>query len=202
MKSRLLEVGIAQRISPGEELSGDRCFVQQSGNRALLGVIDGLGHGAAAANAAEAAGAVLEGPAPLPVSALMQRCHERLRDTRGAALTLMEFNIAVWQLQWTGVGNITAVLLHPEPFGKLCRTELFVRGGVAGVRLPSTVAYSARIALGDMVVAATDGVRSSFAWDINRIEPPQQLADRLLARHHNGYDDALVVVARIQRGAA
>jgi hypothetical protein len=50
-----------------------------------------------------------------------------------------------------------------------------------------------------MVVAATDGIRSSFV-DALRREPPQRLADRLLENHRTGHDDALVVVARMAGG--
>jgi negative regulator of sigma-B (phosphoserine phosphatase) len=194
----LLDIGIAQVVSPGEVQSGDRCIVQESGDRALIGVIDGVGHGPEAALAAEAARAALDEPADHSVGALMMRCHERLQDTRGAAMTLMSFDARNLMLEWSGVGNVAAVLLHPEPSGKLRRTELFVRGGVAGLMLPSIAVSSARFALGDMVVAATDGVHSSFADNINRIEPPQQLAERLLARYQTGNDDALVVVANIR----
>lgn len=199
---RLLEVGIAQAVSPGEVQSGDVCFLQELDDRALLGVIDGLGHGAEAAQAAEAARAALDGPPDQSVGALMMRCHEQLRETRGAAMTLIAFDGHKLQLEWIGVGNVAAVLLHPEISGKLRRTDLFVRGGVAGVQVPSMVVSSARFALGDMVVAATDGVHTSFADNINRMEPAQQLAERLLGRYQTGHDDALVVVARIRRRQA
>lgn len=199
MRRGLLDIGIAQVVSPGEVQSGDRCFILDSGERALIGVIDGLGHGPEAASAAEAARAALDEPANHSVGALMLRCHERLMDTRGAAMTLMSFDPQTQQLEWSGVGNVTAVLLHPEPTGKLHRTQLFVRGGVAGVQLPSIAVSSARFAPGDMLVAATDGVHSSFPDHINRIEPPQQLADRLMQRYQTGTDDALLVVACVRR---
>jgi len=195
-----LEIGVAQQASPGEVLSGDRYFLWQSDTRAVLGVIDGLGHGAEAALAAEAARAALDEPAGQSLRELILRCHERLRGTRGATMTLIGIDTVSWLLEWIGVGNVVGVLLHPEGSGQLSRTELFVRGGVAGRSLPSTTASIARIARGDMVVVATDGVRSGFAYDINRIEAPQPLAERLLAQHHTGYDDALIVAARIQRG--
>lgn len=194
-----LKIGVAHRPAPGEEKSGDRWFVQQSRDRAVLALIDGLGHGPEAAIAADAAHSALENPFRQSVSMLMQRCHERLRETRGAALTVMQFDTQAWQLEWAGVGNVTAVLLHPESTGKLTRTELFGRGGVAGVQLPSTASSSVRIAPGDLLVAATDGVHPNFAYGITRIEPPQQLAERLLTRYCTGYDDAMVVVAQILR---
>ena len=199
---QVLQIGVAHRPAPGEQQSGDRCFVQQAADCAVLALVDGLGHGPQAAIAAEAALAALRAPDRQSPSLLIQRCHERLRETRGAALTVMQFDMQSWQLEWTGVGNVIAVLLHPEPTGKLTRTELFGRGGVAGVQLPSTASSSVRIAPGDVLIAATDGVHPNFAYGITRFEAPQQLADQLLTRYCTGYDDAMVVVAQIQRSEA
>lgn len=196
----MLEVGIAQATLPGELQSGDRCHVRQAGDRALIGVVDGLGHGAKAAIAAEAACEVLNASGGNSVTELMLRCHERLRETRGAAMTLLDLDLAQQRLEWLGVGNIAAVLLHPSPSGKLDRTELLVRGGVVGVSMPPPVPSATRIVPGDMLVIATDGVDAGFADGIDRLEPPRRLADRLLGQHRGGHDDALVVVARVQWG--
>jgi negative regulator of sigma-B (phosphoserine phosphatase) len=105
------------------------------------------------------------------------------------------------RLEWAGVGNIMALLLHRQPSGKTVHTELYVRGGVVGVAMPATVACGVSIAPGDLVVAATDGVDLGFVEDLGRPEAPQQLAERLLERHRSGHDDALVLVARIQWGS-
>lgn len=201
MTRGMLDVEIAQSTLPGELQSGDRCHVHQGEHRALIGVIDGLGHGAKAAVAAEAACEVLDAPGGDSVTGLMVRCHERLRETRGAAITLLELDLRQQRLEWLGVGNIAAVLLHPLPSGKLDRTGLLVRGGVVGVNMPPPAPSSIRIVPGDMLVIATDGVGAAFADSIERLEPPRRLADRLLAQHRNGHDDALVLVARVQWGA-
>jgi hypothetical protein len=47
---------------------------------------------------------------------------------------------------------------------------------------------------------ATDGVRPGFAEGLPLKEPPQQLAERILARDGKGTDDALVLVARVLGG--
>jgi serine/threonine protein phosphatase PrpC len=193
-----IDIGIAQLALPGETQSGDRCVVKTSENRTLIGVIDGLGHGSEAADAAAAAAEVLETFAHESVGALMQRCHERLRDTRGAAITLMVFDTAVGELQWVGAGNVAAALLHIESSGRRSCQELLVRGGMAGSLLPSTEASRLAITRSDVVVVATDGLHPGFADGIGRGEPPQQLAERLLAQYRTAHDDALVVVARLQ----
>jgi hypothetical protein len=197
MTRGILDVGVAEFTLPGEPCSGDRHFVHQAGSHALIGVIDGLGHGAEAGVAAEAACGQLAEADHQSVGQLLARCHEQLRGTRGAAMTLMNLDMKARRLEWVGVGNIMALLLHPQSSGKMAQTELYVRGGVVGVSIPATVASGVNIAPGDLVVAATDGVDIGFVEDIGRPEAPQKLADRLLERHRNGHDDALVLVARI-----
>ena len=56
--------------------------------RALFGVMDGLGHGPAAANAAIAAAEALRNARGERVEVLVQLCHRVLAGTRGAAMTL------------------------------------------------------------------------------------------------------------------
>jgi negative regulator of sigma-B (phosphoserine phosphatase) len=194
----LIEIGVAACTLPGEQESGDRCVVRHFDGRTVVGVIDGLGHGPEAARAADGAAEIVEAHGHEPVGLLMQRCHERLLDTRGAVITLLEFR-ADGTLRWVGAGNVATVLVRCGPHGEPRREELLARSGIAGVVLPSIVSLDAEIAPGDMVVAATDGIRSSFV-DALRREPPQRLADRLLENHRTGHDDALVVVARMAGG--
>jgi hypothetical protein len=194
-----LAVGIARFTLPGEILCGDQCHVSQDYERALIGVIDGLGHGTAAAAAADAATAQLASANGRSLSQLMAGCHERLRATRGAAMTLISLDMKARQLEWIGVGNVVAVLLHPLVSGRVARTQLFGRGGVVGAMMPATSTSGTSFAPGDMIVAATDGVDIGFIDDISGFEPPQKLAERLLQRHRSGDDDALVLVACIQR---
>jgi hypothetical protein len=49
---------------------------------------------------------------------------------------------------------------------------------------------------GDTLIFATDGIREGFTEGLALSDPPQQLADRILARYTKGTDDALVLVAR------
>src|SRR5256885_9190382 len=56
----LIEWGVASLALPGEAESGDRHLVKPVGTGVLVAVVDGLGHGAEAAAAAQAAVAALE----------------------------------------------------------------------------------------------------------------------------------------------
>jgi phosphoserine phosphatase RsbX len=202
MMAPTIDIGIAQLARAGELHSGDRCVVKTSAERTLIGVIDGVGHGHEAALAANAAAEVLETFVGESVSALLRRCHERLRSTRGAAITLIILDAAAGAAEWVGAGNVAVAVLQTEPSGKqLCR-ELLVRGGIAGSSLPSTEPLSLAVRSGDTIVLATDGVHRTFIDGVASRESPQQLADGLLARYGTAQDDALVVVARLAEADA
>src|SRR4051812_44517345 len=82
---------LAHRTMPciGESANGDAVVARHESNRALLAIVDGLGHGVDAAHAATEAARVLDSwPLADPLADLMQLLHERLRRTRGAAATV------------------------------------------------------------------------------------------------------------------
>jgi phosphoserine phosphatase RsbX len=175
---------------------GDAHVVAFFEGGALVGVVDGLGHGWEAAQAAREAVSVLERHAAEPVAELVQRCHEALRRTRGAVMTVASFDARGSSMTWAGVGNVEALLLRGDPVAEPAREAVTLRGGVVGYQLPQVRASSLRVAPGDTLVMATDGIRSSFAADLRRHERPQEMAEGILARHARRADDALVLVAR------
>src|SRR2546427_4142817 len=78
----LIEWGVASLALPGEAESGDRHLVKPVGTGVLVAVVDGLGHGAEAAAAAQAAVAALERHATESPVPLIERCHRALQGTR------------------------------------------------------------------------------------------------------------------------
>ena len=104
--------GVAAAPFPNERESGDRYVVQPSGDGLLIAAVDGNGHGAEAAAAAKIAAATLEAHAPESPIALLLRCHEELKGTRGAVMTLAFVDLRDRTLTWLGVGNVEAVLFH------------------------------------------------------------------------------------------
>jgi phosphoserine phosphatase RsbX len=200
MNAAGLDIGIAHYALPGESESGDRCVVRTSAGRTLIGVIDGLGHGHEAAAAAGAASEILEGFVGEPVGSLLERCHERLRGTRGAAITLIVIDPDVTALEWVGVGNVAAGVRKTEASGTISCHELLVRSGIAGSSLPSVRALRLPLNCGDMVLLATDGVHPSFIDSVEVFaggQPAQRVADMILAGYATMRDDALVVVAQL-----
>jgi phosphoserine phosphatase RsbX len=191
-----LELGIAERALPGEYRSGDRAVLAAYDGGALVAAIDGLGHGAEAADAAEAAAAVLaEHPDEEPAS-LLADCHRALARTRGAVMTLAWFDLVDGTLTWTGVGNVEGRLVHAEAGPRAPTEGALTKGGVVGYNLPSIRVTGTELETGDVMVLATDGIDSGFARAIAAGGSAQHIADRILAAHGKPSDDALVVVVR------
>ncbi len=192
----LIEWGVATAALPGQAGSGDECLVKSFPNGVLVAAIDGLGHGEEAAAAARIAASRLDAYAHESVIVLVKRCHTSLLRTRGAVMSVASFNARDETMTWLGVGNVEGVLLGADAGGRPRREVLLLRGGVVGGQLPPLHASLVPVMRGDTLIFATDGVRSGFPDDLVLADPPQQMADRILARHGKGTDDALVLVAR------
>ena len=195
-RAALIDWGVATLTLPGERESGDLHLVKPVRAGVLVSVVDGLGHGAAAAAAARAAVAALNRHAQESVLPLLQRCHQALAGTRGVVVSVALFDRADGSMTWLGVGNVEGVLLYADSGRRRGRERLVTRGGIVGSELPPLRAEVLAVAPGDTLILATDGIRSGFADDLAIDAPPQQLADQILARSGKSTDDALVLVAR------
>ena len=189
-----LEWGVAAQALPGEAISGDRHVMQAFPSGALVAVIDGLGHGEEAATAAEIAVATLIGHAHESVIALLNRCHEQLRASRGAVMSMASFNAVEGTLTWAGVGNVEGVLRRAGT--NVSDESLLLRGGIVGIQLPPLSASIIPVMPDDTLIFVTDGITPGFADKLNLRDPPQELADCILTQHGKGTDDALVLIAR------
>ncbi len=202
MTTGLIEWAVAEMALPGQVESGDRYLVTPTPEGALVAVVDGLGHGSEAAEAAQVAVRCLERNAGQPVIPLIQRCHERLAATRGAVMSVASFNVRDETMTWVGVGTVEGVLLRAHATVSPRRESLLLRGGVVGVHVPALAASIIPVVRGDTLILASDGVRTDFAERLLPGGPAQQLADRIVADSGTRTDDTLVVVARYLGPAA
>lgn len=191
----LLDWSVATRPLPGETECGDACVVAPFHGGVLVGVIDGLGHGPEAAEAARVAIATLKATPGVQVIDLVRSCHEALRRTRGAALSLASFHAATATMTWIGVGNVEGALFRIDRSAAQPRDALMLRGGVVGYQLPPLRAATHHVHAGDILMLATDGISNAFYNRSPISRAPQEVADDILARHGKSTDDALVLVA-------
>lgn len=188
----VLDWGVRWRAIDGGPCCGDHYLVHAGPAGTLVAVVDGLGHGPEASEAAVAACETLRGAPPLPLADLVQLTHEALRSSRGAVLSLALLHGDEAALSWVGVGNVEGRLWQGER-----SHSLMLRGGVVGSRLPPLRVERIELQAGDTLVMVTDGIRHTYTSEPSSL-PPQALADRILEQHGKTSDDALVLVARYQ----
>ncbi|WP_328396876.1 SpoIIE family protein phosphatase [Nocardia sp. NBC_00416] len=196
-----IEWAMAGRALPGQDVSGDRCVVLDTGTGTVLfAVLDGLGHGTAAAAAVDRATRVLAENRAEPLDVLMVLCHRAMSDTRGAAVTLTLFGAE--EAQWLSVGNVESHVLTAGPTGPQISATALQSGGIVGYRLPSTLQpQSVPVRPGDLLLMSTDGVEVEPGQGVDLAKSTADIAQELLERHAKDTDDALVLAARV-RGAS
>lgn len=197
LKNGVVESASAILTLPGQTESGDRHIVAQVPQGVLAAVVDGLGHGPEAAAAAERAIGVLGSYHDNePLTALLQRCHTALSDTRGAVMSLAIFDTRDRTMAWVGIGDVAGRLLLKTAGNRYAPESLVLRSGVVGQRLPMLKTSVARIEPGDLLIFATDGIDPGFAEHISVDGPAEAIAKHIVDNYGKRTDDALALVVR------
>ncbi len=173
---------------PGERQNGDAVLVRQGENgRALLAVIDGLGHGPAAAEASRAAVARLN-VLGLETSVLdvMLALHDDLRPTRGAAATVC--SIQERRIEVCAVGNVQLMSVN-------CVVPLVLSAGVLGQQVRKFRVCQGELRAGSRLALLSDGVSTRFRLDELRHLDATETCKTVMDRHRRKDDDATVLIA-------
>ncbi len=196
-QGKIVRYGAASRTLPGETATGDRYLIKYEGNSVIIAVIDGLGHGQEAARAADmAVDAVSRTPTDDLVE-IFNETHRQLRQSRGVVMSAIALNPTRGHISFLAVGNVHGMLVRRNPRENEPERDFYaLRGGIVGHVLPVLKTTTMNVRIGDTMVLATDGLRIDFISDARIGEPPQALADHLLASYAIESDDALVLAAR------
>lgn len=198
--SSSLAFGAVSTPKPGEEVCGDAWAVARDREgRPLLLVADGLGHGAAAAEASTAAVRIFSSRASevFDLTDLLERIHHGLRATRGAAVAVSALDIATGRATFAGVGNIAGAVVSPGDVRRMIS-----HNGSAGVSARRFQAFEYPLPRDSLVVMHSDGISTSWALDRYPglfAAHPSLIAAILWRDCCRGRDDATVLVARSPR---
>jgi serine/threonine protein phosphatase PrpC len=188
-----LEWASARSAARGQVESGDDACVRAFPDQVLVAVLDGLGHGAAAADVTRV-GVDLIARAPNPdVLALVRECHRKLQGTRGLVMSVAMFDAPSATMTWIGIGNVSGALWSSR---SRCPSTLLLRGGLLGTQLPQLKTAVVPVEAGDTLILATDGVEREIDGRLLQGPSLQSVADRVLRECGTTADDALVLVAR------
>jgi anti-sigma regulatory factor (Ser/Thr protein kinase)/serine/threonine protein phosphatase PrpC len=186
--------GVWSRPHPGEESNGDAYFILERGGRTLLAVIDGLGHGAGAQEAADVAVEELEEWTGEPLEEVLPQLHNALRATRGAVIGAAIIDNGAARFHYAGVGNVMV-----RVYGAPEHATPISANGTLGARLGQLRVWTFDWVKGATLIMASDGVSAS--WDIESYpgllkHSPQLLAGIMMRDYGRNTDDATVLVAR------
>ncbi len=196
--SPTLEWSVGARPLAGYDVSGDTHVVVPIAGGFVVAAVDGLGHGEEAAEAAAIAAATIADHAEETVIRIVQRCHDAMRKTRGAAISIARLDAGLETMTWIGVGNVEGVLHRAMPDCEPAREALLLRGGVVGYQLPPLRSSTLALYPGDTLIFATDGISGAFRQEALSSLNDDDAAQDILVRHAKDADDALVLVARYQ----
>lgn len=189
-----IEYGIVNLPIAGETLCGDAWGVETSDQGFTLMVADGLGHGPQANTASIAAVRTLAEHARLPLTEIMDHVNDALRSTRGAAVGIARFGAPDARLRFAGVGNISAVVWHPDG-----RRQMMSHNGIVGHNMRHAQEVDTPWLARAMLILHSDGLATR--WDIDQypglpLRHPSLIAGVLYRDATRGRDDVTVLVAR------
>ena len=190
----ILKFSVLATPFPGETVSGDGYFIKRFPDYEIFGVIDALGHGRDAHAVTQECLKVLERHCREDLFEVVTKCHQGLRNTRGAAMALARVARGGRKLEHISVGNVdTRVYNSPQP------TRPFCFNGTLGMALehgcrPQEYA----IARGAIIVMCSDGIVSRFGVPSGLFEDsPQRIAESIFSGYVRGTDDATVLVGEV-----
>lgn len=179
----------------GESASGDAFLIVPNKSKSLYMVVDGLGHGGYAAEAAEEAVSTVRAYAEEPLAEIIERTHNALKKTRGAAMTVALVDHDRQILTCAGVGNISSAIL-----GGTAARNMVTQNGTIGVVLPRIHEYSYPIDDRSMLLMCSDGINSKCSvngYPGLQSRHPQLIAGVLYRDFSRHRDDATVLLASL-----
>jgi len=193
ISAKWLEFGAATRACRLLPENGDAMVIKQWNDSALVGIIDGLGHGRFAQKASLAARQYVEQHFDQPLDSLFRGVSRACRATRGVVMALSRFDLTRQTISFASVGNIEIRLIGSE------HPRLVIRRGVLGLNAPNPVISENAWNATSILVMHSDGLRTRWQWeefqDVAQL-PPAAIARQLLNKLGKIEDDATVIVVK------
>jgi serine phosphatase RsbU (regulator of sigma subunit) len=189
-----MDFGAVSLPHPAEQVCGDLWAVEQAPGRILLIVADGLGHGPAAAAAAQESVRVFRENVHQAPAEILLSIDAALRSTRGAAVLVAAINLIERQVCCAGVGNISGSIVVEGP-----SRSLVSHNGTMGHAVRKIQEFLYPFPCGAVLILHSDGLATS--WRLNQYpglaaRSPVIIAGVLYRDYKRGRDDVTVVAVR------
>jgi anti-sigma regulatory factor (Ser/Thr protein kinase) len=179
---------------PREELCGDGWATAEGSGRRRILVVDGLGHGPQAFEAARAAIECFRSLGERSPAETISEIHGALRPTRGAAAAVAEIDEREQVVRYCGVGNVAGATIHGG-----ASHNLVSHYGTLGHDVRKIHEFQYAWEPGALLLLHSDGIQSNVGFNADaRLSHshPLLIAAMLYRDFRRGNDDATVVVAK------
>lgn len=192
----LLHIGAVNVPKPGQEVCGDSWGAVQTEQECTVMLADGLGHGLEAKTASmEAVRMLCEAPQLSP-GALVERAHQALRSSRGAAVSVARIDRHRGTLTFSGVGNVAGHIY----LGARASQHLVSVNGTAGFQSQRIREFSYPWPENGMLVMYSDGLATNTSVEAHAglaLRDPALIAGVLYRDFSRRNDDATAIVAKV-----
>ncbi|MBX9721428.1 MAG: SpoIIE family protein phosphatase [Candidatus Obscuribacterales bacterium] len=196
-KTELIETNVCGLTVPiaGEILSGDKWTTCTIGDSLYCLMVDGLGHGFEASEAAKLAVKRFKDNLSLAPAQMLKELHNALRGSRGAVGAVAKIDFERGELCFAGLGNIAGILLN-----KLERKHLTSLNGTLGYEAQKITEFRFPWARTSTLIMHSDGLSSRYTdyetLSGNNAESAAVVAATLYLRQSKKTDDATVLVVK------
>lgn len=186
-------VGVATAPKPGFADNGDGYVIRSWDSKLMVGVLDGIGHGAAAKAATQRAVSYIDAHFEQPLEAIFRGVGIACRGTRGVVMALARFDWAAHTIEFASIGNVEA-----RVYGVDQPMVFPVRRGILGVNAPDPRVTTVPWPTHAMLVLFSDGVVRHWGdtAPASSAVSASALAQRLLSDFNRLTDDATLLVVK------
>jgi anti-sigma regulatory factor (Ser/Thr protein kinase) len=192
------DIGLVCLPIAAETICGDAWGIRRVGQKVIVLLADGLGHGPLAAMASEAAALTLVKYPLATAGEALQNAHQALQGSRGAAAGVACLDSDSGTAVFAGAGNIAGCILD---HGKV--HHLVSHNGIVGSNLRKVQEFAGSWSPDMLLIMHSDGIRTR--WDLSLYRGLASLYPALTAAvlyrdFGRGNDDTTVLAIRENRG--
>ncbi|MFN4161393.1 MAG: ATP-binding protein [Stenotrophomonas sp.] len=149
----------ALRIAMRHEVAcGDGWHLRAQGPSLAVTLIDGLGHGLQAADAAQAGVAAAAQATTFDAPGLIGALHAGMSGSRGGAAAVASIDTQAGSIQFAGIGNISATLCEPTTSRGMASHP-----GIVGVQFRKAQPFHFHAPAGTLLVMHSDGLQARWS---------------------------------------
>jgi anti-sigma regulatory factor (Ser/Thr protein kinase) len=190
----VVSLGVVSLARRGESVCGDGWGTRATPGHSLFMVVDGLGHGTYASEAAREAEQVLAESHEASPANILRDFHDALKKTRGAAGAIAAISQEKGTLTFAGIGNISATVIDGQS-----RRGIASHNGTLGHQIHKVQEFTVPWNPESILVMHSDGLGSR--WDLGQYpgltsKHPSIIAAMLYRDFRREHDDVTVMIAK------